>query len=228
MVQPIAETLKQCPVPREVANGLCAGAPTVQPWARGWTHRKLRGDRLRPCGGVGVKIIVFGSGAARAIPEGYDRSEGWRALLELGRRMGRVAVRYGVMIAVEPLNRAETNVLTAVGESASDVRKVGHPSVRPLVDAYPWAKENDSPESIGEARDLLCPVHVATLHRRAPGLEPHDFRPFFSLLKQANYEGRMSIEARFNDLQAEAGSARCVLLEAAECLACARPPRSTA
>jgi hypothetical protein len=42
-----------------------------------------------------------------------------------------------VTIAVEPLNRRETNVWNATRECADYVRQVNHPHVRLLVDAYP-------------------------------------------------------------------------------------------
>ncbi len=157
---------------------------------------------------VGIETIVFGAGGSRAIPEGFDRQRAQAQLLNFGRLLGDVAGRHGVTIAVEPLNKGETNVWNAVKDCADYVRQVNHPHVRLLVDAYHWALEQDSVEDIVAAGPLLCHTHIATYKTRvAPGAEPCDFVPFFRALKDAGYDGRMSIECTWADLPAQAAGA---------------------
>lgn len=165
---------------------------------------------------VGVETIVFGSGGARAIPEGFDRQRAQAQLLDFGRMLGDTAGRYGVIIAVEPLNRGETNVWNTTRECADYVREVNHPHVRLLVDAYHWALEQDSAEEIVAAGPLLRHTHIATYKARvAPGAEPCDFGPFFRALKAAGYDGRMSIEGAWADLPGQAAGALAELRWAA-------------
>lgn len=154
---------------------------------------------------AGLRVVVFGSGKARSIPEGTDRAEGWGQLVAFARDiLGPAAARNGVTVVVEPLNRAETNVITTIAEGAAFVREVNHPAVRLLVDAYHWARENESPEAIVQAGALIHHAHVATVKNRlAPGLEPQDFADFFGALRRIGYEGRVSVEARFNDISKE-------------------------
>ena len=167
-------------------------------------------------GRAGIETLVFGSGAARQVPEGFDRDRAWAQLVAFARLAGDAAARNGVTIAVEPLRAAECNILSRTAESAGFVREVDHPAVRLLVDAYHWAQMRDPPEAIVEAGPLLCHAHIATYeNRRAPGFEPCDFQPFFAALKAAGYTGGVSIEGGWNDMAADAPNALATLKEAA-------------
>lgn len=163
---------------------------------------------------VGVQVVVFGSGGARRIPDGFPREEAWEQLVAFGRRLGSLAERWGVTLAVEPLNRQETNVLTSVSDGARYVRQVDLPSVRLLVDAHHWGREQESLEDLEAAAPLLVHVHVGTVvNRLAPGLEPCDFTGFFSVLRRSGYRGGVSVEARWNDPEREASRVRALLRE---------------
>lgn len=156
---------------------------------------------LRRARQAGMKTIVFGSGGARRIPDGFSRDQAWNQLVEFGRMTAVLAAREQITIAVEPLNRAECNVLTAVGESARYVREVNHPSFRLLVDAYHWLKDDDSWDDLVAAGPLLSHVHIATRNARlAPGGEACDFGPFFAALRAVGYAGPVSIECGSKDL----------------------------
>jgi sugar phosphate isomerase/epimerase len=161
---------------------------------------------------AGIETIVFGSGGARTIPDGFDRQQAWGQLVDFGRMLGPVAQRHGVTIAVEPLNRRETNVLNATADCARYVREVDHPSVKLLIDGYHWALECESVADIVAAGPLLCHAHIATYQTRlAPGLEPCDFEPFFQGLKDGGYDGRISIEGKWDNLGDQMAGALAVL-----------------
>jgi sugar phosphate isomerase/epimerase len=145
---------------------------------------------------AGVRMIVFGSGGARRIPDGFDRPAAWRQLVAFCRMLAPIAVAHGVTIAVEPLNKNECNVLNTVGECAQLVREVGQPGIRLLVDAFHLLKDGDSIADIVANGDILVHVHVATHPGRlAPGMEVCDLGPFFSALVRSGYDGRISIES---------------------------------
>ena len=67
---------------------------------------------------IGIHVIVFGSGAARAVPAGQDPRQAWRQLVDFARQAGGAAARYGITLVVEPLNTRECNILTSVAEGA--------------------------------------------------------------------------------------------------------------
>ncbi len=55
---------------------------------------------------MGIGIIVFGSGGARRIPEGFDRQRAHGQLVAFCRMVGPIAREHGVIIAVEPCDFA--------------------------------------------------------------------------------------------------------------------------
>ena len=55
---------------------------------------------------LGTQIVVFGSGGARQVPDGFPKDEAFRQLVEFGRRIAPEARPRGITVAIEPLRRA--------------------------------------------------------------------------------------------------------------------------
>ena len=166
--------------------------------------REFATTTLTRAGNAGVEVIVFGSGGARRIPDGFSSEAAHEQLVEFCAMVGSVAAEHGVTVVVEPLNRSECNVLNSVAECAALVRTVSHPAVRLLVDAYHLMRDGDSYDDIVANADILAHTHIASVpNRLAPGAEPCDFAPFFNALAKAGYDGRVSIEAKIADPEAD-------------------------
>lgn len=158
---------------------------------------------LRRAEKAGLQVIVFGSGAARRIPDGYNCELGRLQISQFLRWMGPFAEQHGITIAVEPLNTSETNVITTVEEGAALVREVNHPAIALLVDRYHWAIEGDTREAILANADLLQHAHIATVPGRCPPNSADPCMEFLSTLKQAGYDGRVSIEGNIANPKTE-------------------------
>lgn len=153
---------------------------------------------------LGVRTIVFGSGGARNVPDGFERATAYEQIRRFARMAGTHAATHGITIAVEPLNTKECNILTTVAEAAQVVRAVDHPAVRLLVDCYHWALEKETPDAIVKNGPLFAHAHLATLpNRKAPGAEPYDFGPFFEALRTIGYTGGVWIEGQIPDPAAD-------------------------
>jgi sugar phosphate isomerase/epimerase len=203
--RPKAEAAAAAPLPVQACNSfLPASLKSVGPDARPDAIVAYAETAFRRAREIGITTVVFGSSGSRSIPDGFDRVEARRQFVALLRRLGPVAKANGVVIAVEPLNRDETNFINTVAEGAAIVREAGHPSVRLLADIYHMLRENEGPDALVAAGPLLRHVHVAERERRTPpGVAGDDLRPYLRALRRTGYAGAISIECRRDDLAAQ-------------------------
>lgn len=193
------EQVKGAGMPVEAANMLVPGdlkmvGPTVdQPRIETYLSRIF--PRAKKCG---MKALVFGSGVARMIPEGFDRDEAKRQIVTFAKHAGRYAGESGITLVFEPLNRGECNIINTVKEGAEFTAAVDHPNVRCLVDSYHFWLEKEPLSDLAAALKVIAHVHVADEHgRETPGkaMIESDYRAFFKTLKAGGYDGRISVEA---------------------------------
>jgi len=153
---------------------------------------------------LGGQAIVFGSSGARNVPEGFPREKAWQQLINFVREAGEGAARVGITVCIEPLNRGESNVVNSVVEGLRLAQEADHPQVKVLADLYHMvAEEEPLVEHLVEAGDWIRHVHVSNTDRRAPSKGSSPYGAFFSGLKQIGYDGRCSIECRWEDLPSQ-------------------------
>ena len=145
---------------------------------------------------AGIPLIVLGSGGSRRIPDGYDREKAKTEFIALCKKLATLAGKYDVKIALESLQSSETNFLNTVKEAAEIVKKADHPNFRLNADIFHMMRENESPQNIIDAADVLGHCEIAEKQSRSmPGVQGDDFKPFLRALRKANYSGYIFIEA---------------------------------
>jgi len=154
-----------------------------------------------------IRRLVFGSGVARNIPDGFDRCEARKQIIAFLKMTAPILQKHEVIIVIEPLNKGECNIITSVAEAMEYVREVDHPNIQCLVDSFHFWLENESLQNIVDAGTHIRHVHVADKDGRTPpGLSGKaDYRPFFASLKKIRYSGIVSIEAKLPDDWSERG-----------------------
>jgi len=170
-------------------------------WSRIDEYLGLATERVARAGG---ECIIFGSGGARSRPDGWPEKEAQAQLMRFLTLAADYCEAQGIVLCIEPLNGTETNMINRVSQGAEWVRRLNRPSVRLLADCFHMNMEGEPLEAIVAAGDLLGHVHVADRGRRYPDAFGYDIDGFFCALKEAGYDGRVSIEANFDDLAAEA------------------------
>jgi sugar phosphate isomerase/epimerase len=153
---------------------------------------------------VGIKLLVFGSGGARNVPDGFERDRAEAQIVAFAKMAAEVCLRNEIVLAVEPLNRKECNIINTLAEAMTYVKAVNHRAFRCLLDTYHFWVENEPLENIEPALASIAHVHVADkIDRVAPGESGSaDYRPIFHLLKRGKYAGAISVEALgFNDFE---------------------------
>jgi len=145
------------------------------------------------------EIVVFGSGAARNIPDGFSIDEAKEQLVEFVTLAGRVAGTYGITIAIEPLNKRETNIINSVIEGLEIVQAADHPFVKLLADLYHIQEENEPLQHILDAGNEIVHVHTADTGRLYPGSGNYPNKEFMQALKHVGYNDRISAECGWQD-----------------------------
>jgi sugar phosphate isomerase/epimerase len=146
---------------------------------------------------VGMKTLVFGSGPARTVPDGFDRATAKRQILDFLRMACPIAELHGVLIVAEHMNRGECNIINSVAEAMQYVREINHPNFQCLVDSFHFWLSDEPLASLREAMPWIRHVHVSDVRdRAAPGTTGrHDYKALFRVLKDGGYDGPITVES---------------------------------
>lgn len=205
----------EAPLPVEAANSmlpgdfvLCSGEGT------GERMRSYLKTAFGRAAALGIKIIVFGSGRARSLPESVSRAEGMDRLAAFLRLAGPMAAEHGIRIAIEPLRRQECNFINTVAEGQELSAFAAVPNVLALADLYHMMSGEEPYDALDNGIGVIH-AHIAerlkrSYPRQGDGSDA-DYAEFFRRLKSAGYEGRVSIEGRSDDFAADAAAAYLLL-----------------
>jgi sugar phosphate isomerase/epimerase len=152
---------------------------------------------LERCKQLGGRVVVWGSGGSRNVPQGFSRDRAWQQIQEFLRMMGDIARRNDLVIGIEPLRRQESNIINSAGEALKLAREVNHPNIKIIVDYYHLRQESEDAEIVRTARNAIVHLHFANpTGRRWPheASEDSEYKRFFSLVKEIGYKGGLSIE----------------------------------
>jgi sugar phosphate isomerase/epimerase len=164
---------------------------------------------LRRVNEAGVKMIVWGSGGARRVPDGYDKTKATEQFEEIAKKLAVLANHYQITLVLENLNSSETNFINTIAEALEIVKDVNHPNLRLNIDIYHMLREGESPDIIEKAKDYIIHCEVAEKEQRSPpGTNRTDFRPYLRALKKAGYSGNIFLECDWKNLTNQAASAR--------------------
>lgn len=187
------------PLPTPAANSMVPGSvPIVGPNVSRDQLKQYMTAVLTRAPRVGMHTIVFGSGGARNVPEGFDRSKAVDQITDFLHLIAPIAQDNGVTIVIEPLNRGECNIINTVAEAMTYVERVKHPHIKCLVDSYHFWLEDEPLANLEKAMPSIAHVHVADRDGRTPPGESgtSDYKPFFKVLKQGGYDRLVSVECK--------------------------------
>jgi len=144
---------------------------------------------------------VVGSGGARSVPADFPLDIAKNQIIDFLKLTGEYAAKYNMKIAIENLNRSESNIINTVEEELEYVEKCNMPNVGVLADFYHMRLENESFEILKKVNDKLFHTHIANSHGRVypVDINEDDYISFLSALSSINYNGRISIEAKLID-----------------------------
>ncbi len=191
---------------------LAVVGPAVDP-ARLAAYIAVAFDRIARLTGPGA-VVVFGSGRSRSVPEGFARETALDQLAEFLGWLGPLAAQHGIILALEPLRRAESNVFNSLGESAAFIAARQLASVHLLADLFHMIEGAEPLAAIADQGGLIVHSHTADTGRFAPGSGDYPQAEFFAQFRAHTGCTRCSIECTWRDFDREIGPALAALRSA--------------
>lgn len=148
---------------------------------------------------LGTQVVVFGSGAARRIPEGMEKEAALEQLAAFLRGAGEIAQNAGLRIAIEPLCYAECNAVNTLLEGWSLAKRCAREPVKVLADLYHMGQNGENMEDLYKVGADLIHCHIGRPGSRKYPMpeDEYDYTAFFRALKAIRYADRLSIEAGY-------------------------------
>jgi D-psicose/D-tagatose/L-ribulose 3-epimerase len=145
-------------------------------------------------------------GKARMVPPEQRKIEWSRAVTNVHKACA-MAHERGLSVALEPLNRFESDLINTCEDVMRLVRDVNHPAAKVLLDGFHMAiEERNLEEAVMRAGDKLIHVQVSENYRGTPGTGQTPWDSLRQGLKKINYQGAVSIESFTPEIRELAGA----------------------
>lgn len=106
----------------------------------------------------------------------------------------------GVMLAIEPLNRFETDCINTLEQAVDLIERVGSLSLKIHIDTFHMnIEEDDSAAAILKHAQHIGHVHASASHRGLLGQDQVDWNGVLSALNAIGYDGDIVIESFSED-----------------------------
>jgi D-psicose/D-tagatose/L-ribulose 3-epimerase len=139
-----------------------------------------------------------------------ERAREWDRSVASMREIAKTAETHGVTIALEPLNRFETDFLNLSEQAVRLVSDVGSNSVGILLDTFHMGiEEKDQAEAIRRAGKHLKHFHTCENDRGAPGTGQVPWKAVRDALKSIGYNRIVAIEG-FNPDIVDLANGACI------------------
>lgn len=154
---------------------------------------------------LGARVLAgpLYSAVGRANPESSaDYREQWKNVVKHLKELGAYAEQCGVLLAIEPLNRYETDFINTCEQALNLLADVNSPALGIHLDSYHMNIEEKFPdEAIRNAGAHLAHFHACGSDRGIPGNDHTDWDKLANALQSAGYQGDIVIESFTPDVK---------------------------
>jgi D-psicose/D-tagatose/L-ribulose 3-epimerase len=134
-------------------------------------------------------------GKARMISAQQRKAE-WELAVKNLRTVCNMASERGLQIALEPLNRFESDLINTVEDVRRLINDIDHPAAQIMLDGFHMnIEERNIEKAIITAGDKLIHLQVSENYRGAPGTGQTCWDAYRKGLKEINYKGTVTIES---------------------------------
>lgn len=199
-----AEALKAHAARTGLAIGICgAFGPDRDVSAQEAEQRRAGIDYLKTCidlaaavGSPHVAGPMYAPTGQTQMLDAADRAAQLKRAADSLRETAEYAAGLGIRLAIEPLNRFETDLINTTEQALELLELIGADNVGLLIDTFHM---NIEEKSLGDAVRLAGPkvfhVQVSENDRGTPGSGHVPWAEFFAALQDINYDGQIVVES---------------------------------
>jgi D-psicose/D-tagatose/L-ribulose 3-epimerase len=162
---------------------------------------------------VGAPVVVgpmYSAVGKDHLEEDAARQAEWDRAVEGVREMAVYAGDKGIRLALEPLNRFETDMINIAAQGLDFLDQVGMPNVGLHLDTFHMhLEERSSAAAIRKVSDRIFHFHACENDRGVPGTGQVHWQEVAVALKQVKYDGAVVIES-FTSQVKEIATAVCI------------------
>lgn len=157
-------------------------------------------DCLEACAEMGGEVVVgpvySAVGRASMVPE-EEKKVQWNTVVENLGKACEWAEELGVYIAIEPLNRFETDFINICRDAVRMCEDIGSKMLKIHLDSFHMSIEekNSAMAVLDAGKDLLYMFHASENDRGAPGTGQVHWKPIADALRRINYDKWIVIES---------------------------------
>ena len=160
---------------------------------------------------IGSPVLIgpLYSAVGRAEPtEQNEYKRQWETVVKHLKTLAEYASQRNIKLAIEPLNRYETDFINTCTQAMNLVKDVDHPSVGVMLDTYHMnIEEKNSAKAIRAAGSKLLHFHACGCDRGTPGNDHINWDEIVPALKETGYDGSVVIESFTPDVKVIAKAA---------------------
>ncbi len=183
------------------ANGLFPGKMRLTGEEQSPDIREFLEKSIKRLARLGVKFIVFGSGAARNCPDGFPMEKAKEQVLEIACMAADLAAPYGINVGMEPLRAEETNMIHSAADSCEIAKLGNRPNLLGHVDFYHFMQGGETLAELEPCIPMIGHVHIASPVKRTIPVKGDcaDYGAFLKALRDGGYDGTVSFEGKRPD-----------------------------
>lgn len=180
-----------------IGTGQAWGEERISFTSSDFEVRRAAVERIKSHVGLAARLdALIIIGLIRGItPKDQTQAQAMQLLRDCLSECAEQAAEHSVRLAVEPLNRYETDLIHTVQEGLELIRTIGSPNLGLLLDTFHMnIEEADIEDRISTAGEKIFHFHVADSNRWYPGGGHLDFTSILHALNNTGYKGWISGE----------------------------------
>ncbi|MEG0585270.1 MAG: sugar phosphate isomerase/epimerase family protein [Christensenellaceae bacterium] len=148
---------------------------------------------------IGAKVIAgplySAVGKARMI-SAEEKAQQWDWAVENLKLLADYAAPKGIKLAIEPLNRFETDFINTAAQAQDLIARINRENVGYMLDTFHMnIEESNIPAAIRLAKEKLFTLHTCANDRGTPGKDNFDWKAINQALKDIHYDAYCVIES---------------------------------